>query len=208
MIRPWQPARRRHAGIGNTTGEEVRMHRQILSSSFVVALVALTAVATAAGARARSDQGATAGSGFVGTWRVLVTQADGISFPVLSSYHADGTTLHAGPISQPAAPGSPAEVLLQTAGHGVWESTDAETSSITFEVLTGDERGNFLGRLTISGTQTLDPGGDSFTGRYVITVSDPAGSVVATVPTTATGERMRVALPASLGAAEAASPAS
>jgi hypothetical protein len=183
------------------------MRSSVLFGAIVVALVALTAVATAVGVRAQSDQSATAGSEFVGTWRVHVAQADGSSFPVLSTYLSDGTTLHAGPISQPALPGSPSAVLLQSTGHGVWEATGTETSAVTFEVLTGDERGTFLGRLTISGVQTLDSGGDSFTGRYVIIVTDPTGTVVATVPTTATGERMRVELPASLGTPVAAIPA-
>ena len=182
------------------------MPRLVVLGALIVGL-AIATVSHWSATRAQGVNPATADSGFVGTWRVIVTNPDGSAFPVLSSYLADGTALHAGPVSQPAAPGSPSAVVLQSTGLGVWEVTGAETSSVTFEVLTGDERGNFLGRLTISGVQTLDPGGDSFTGRYVVAVTDPAGNVVATVPTTATGERMRVELPPALGTPDAATPA-
>jgi hypothetical protein len=179
------------------------MRRSVSFGSLVLALVALAAVANAAGLRARSDHAAIAGSGFVGTWRVLVTQGDGTSFPVLSTFLADGTTLQSGPIAQPAGPGAPSSVRLQSTGHGVWEATGDGTSSVTFEVLIGDEHGAFVGRLTISGVQTLDPSGDSFTGRYILSVTDPTGGVVASIPTTATATRMRVELPPSVGTPEA-----
>jgi hypothetical protein len=183
------------------------MRRVGIFGSTFVAVVIIAAVIQGLGARAHSDTAATAASGFVGSWRVTVTNSDGSTFPVLSSYMADGTTVHDGPISQPAAPGSPYAVRFQSAGNGVWEATGAETSTVTFEVLTGDERGDFLGRVTVSGVQTLDPSGVSFTGRYVITITDPGGNVVATVPTTAKGERMQIEVPTFPGTPEAATPA-
>src|SRR5262249_46245768 len=118
--------------------------------------------------------------------------------PVLSTYLADGTTIHAGPISTPAAPGSPNAIVFQSTGTGVWEATGIETSSVTFELLTGDEHGAFLGRVTVGGVQQLAPDGDSFTGHYVVSVTDPTGKTVAEIPTSAKGERMRLAVPASL----------
>jgi predicted ester cyclase len=141
----------------------------------------------------------TAGSGLVGTWRVVVTNPNGSSFSVLSSFMADGTTIHTGPISQPAASGSPNAVVFQSAGNGVWEENGPETSALTFELLTSDERGTVLGRLTVAGVQTLSPDGNSLTGQYVITITDPTGKTVAEFPTTATGERMRLVVPAPLG---------
>ena len=181
------------------------MRLTIMLGTFVVALSVLTAAAAVGGARAWSEDSSTASSGLVGTWRVVVTNPDGSTFPVLSSFMADGTTIHAGPISQPAAPSSPNAVVFQSVGNGVWEETGAGASAVTFELLTGDERGTFLGRLTVAGVQTLSQDGDSLTGHYVITVTDPTGKTIAEFPTTATGERMLLAVPASL--ATPASPA-
>ena len=75
------------------------MRRTIMLGTFVVALSVLTAAAAVGSTRAWSEDSATASSGLVGTWRVVVTNPDGSTFPVLSSFMADGTTIHAGPIS-------------------------------------------------------------------------------------------------------------
>jgi len=160
--------------------------------------LAIASVAKGEEADTQAAKVTTAESGFVGTWRVVVTNPDGSAFPVLASFLADGATIHEGPITQPAAPGAPNAVVFQSAGNGVWEATGETSSALTFEVLTGDERGTFLGRVTVGGVQTLDPGEDSFTGRYVITISDPTGEIVAEIPTTAQGERMHLAVPQSI----------
>lgn len=171
------------------------MRRIMVLASIIVSFLMVAEVAWGGGTRAQSNNPTTAVSGFVGTWRVVVTNPDGSTHPVLSSFMADGTTIHSGPISQPAAPGSVNAVIFQSAGNGVWEETATGTASVTFEVLTGDEKGNLLGRVTVVGVQTLASDGQSFVGRYDITISDPAGTTVATFATTASGERMRVQVP-------------
>ena len=167
------------------------MHR-IVTLGPVLALVGLALGGLAFQAVAHEGTPPAAASGFVGGWRVTVTDPTGQTFPVLSTYGADGTTLHSGRASQPAAPGAPHAVDFNATGHGAWAPTGPTTAAVTFEVLNSDERGSFLGTLTISGVQRLGPDGDTFTGEYVITVRDPAGNVVAEIPTTAEGRRIVV----------------
>ncbi|MEA2595448.1 MAG: hypothetical protein QOF01_1917 [Thermomicrobiales bacterium] len=182
------------------------MRRIAMIGSMFLMMVAVV-VSTERFGAAQDNAAGNDGTALVGTWRVMVTQADGIGYPVMSTFMADGTAIHDGLPAQPAVPGAPYKVSIGGTGHGVWEATGEGSSAITFELLNSDENGNYLGRLTVSGTQELSADGESFTGQFVITITDPAGAVIAAIPTTAVATKMHLEQPALPGSPEAGTPA-
>ena len=130
-------------------------------------------------------------AGPVGSWRLTVVGIPGFpAFPVVVSYHADGTAASIGLPSQPAAPGSPNALVFNATGVGSWVATGPNASAFSFDVLNADEQGRYLGRLTVTGTQRLSDDGTTLTTEQVLTVTDPDGKVLASFPATATGTRI------------------
>jgi len=129
-----------------------------------------------------SDQVASpmAGQGFVGSWRLTVSEAQAPPFLALGTFGADGTVVVSPPPVVPAAPHGPAIVVHTSAGHGAWEATGPDTAIVTFMLLAADAEGNPFAIRTVRASLTLDADGQSIDGEFEATIADPAGNVMAT----------------------------
>lgn len=127
---------------------------------------------------------------FASAWRVSITPMDGPSFGGVSTYAADGTIVSSVLPVMPTPPDAPAGVTFASAGHGVWEATDAGSADLIIVHLRADENGSFIGTMTIRATITLAADGQSFVGQFVRTVADPGGNTVTTLEGTVAGTRI------------------
>ena len=167
----------------------------VVAAAFVVSYTAQTS--------ASQEQGGSEALGFVGSWRVEVSIPGQGGYAGLATYMADGTTIHSRSLAQQGPQGA---ILLISPAHGVWEAAGDYEIRTTFVGLNTDDQGNFLGSARISGTQRLSADGQSYTGEYVVTIMDPAGAVMASIPGTATAVRINVE-PVTSPGTPAASPA-
>jgi hypothetical protein len=172
----------------------------VLSIVVVAAAFVVTYTAQTSASQEQADTGA---SGFVGSWSVEVSIPGQGGYAGLATYMADGTTIHSRTLAQPTQQGG---ILLISPAHGVWEASSDREIGTTFVGLNTDDQGNFLGSASISGTQRLSPDGQSYTGEYVVTIMDPTGAVVASIPGTAAAVRINVES-ATVPGTPAASPA-
>lgn len=148
-----------------------------LAALLLAAVAALALVFTPAPLRTWAQTGTPmAGQGFVGAWRLTVTEAGNPSIPALTTFAADGTLLNSDPPVSPAGGGAP--ITLDSAGHGVWHQTGPTTADLTFVWLTTDAQGTFLGTGTVSAQVTLGADGNSLQGPFSLTAADPSGKTL------------------------------
>jgi hypothetical protein len=145
------------------------------------------------------------GTGFAGSWRVIVSAADGRTFLTLTTYGADGTVLTSALPAQQAPPNTPPGVTFFSTAHGAWAATGPDTANVTFIHLRASAEGQPLGTTTIRLAVTLGADGGTFDGDYAATVADPKGNVVTTFAGTVQGMRIAAEAP---GTPEAGTPSS
>jgi hypothetical protein len=119
------------------------------------------------------------GKGFVGSWQVIASFAEGPPSRSLGTIDADGTIVTSIPPVMPW-PGAPGDVLFLSSAHGAWEATGSDSAIVTFVGLVADGQGNLFGTATIRASITLDPDGETFSGSNTVTIADAAGNTVAT----------------------------
>lgn len=152
----------------------------------VVALAALATITTqavSASAGGSSDELSSANQ-LAGTWVVTVNRP--APLPPLTSLQVF------------AAGGSQIEMAnewqaTRTAQYGSWSHMAARTYAATGVFFRFDpQTGVYVSRQKIDRTIELSPDGQSFTATGQATVYSPGGSILATFPVSATGERLRV----------------
>ena len=113
--------------------------------------------------------------GFVGAWRLATETPFGASQSLMTVV-ADGTVIFTDRPSQPGGSGFP--VTFISTAHGVWQQTGPDTAAATFVEFVTDGEGNFVGIVTDSIEVTLGANGDSFSGQFSSTTTDPSGAVL------------------------------
>jgi hypothetical protein len=101
--------------------------------------------------------------------------------PAPSYFGADGTVVLSFPITQRTAEG----MQVNSPALGTWEPYDETTGHFTAVQVLSDLNGNLTGSITIDGYPQVSEDGQSFIddGSLVtITIRDPSGTVVATIP--------------------------
>jgi hypothetical protein len=117
----------------------------------------------------------------VGSWRVHVdvTNPPGMpSFPVLITFHSDGTVIESrlGYIPQ-----GPAGAIVEGAGHGAWQRQPGNQIAASFQMLLQGAPGNtilngaFWATEKINCRPVLGPDSNSFTAPWNGTLVDPNG---------------------------------
>ncbi len=148
---------------------------------FLAALLAVAAAAAlvlgSAGLRTDAQTGTppAAGQGFVGAWRLATTTPFGASQSLIT-LSADGTVAFSDRPSQSGGAGFPVTII--SAAHGVWEQTGPDTAAATFVEFVTDAEGNFVAIVTDSIELTLGADGDSWSGQFSSTTTDPSGTVL------------------------------
>jgi hypothetical protein len=105
-------------------------------------------------------------------WKVSFTATDGSGFADFgySQWHSDGTEFLNSGSRAPAT---------QNYCLGVWQKTGDRTYKLNHFALSYDfTTGMLNGKVNIRETVTLDPGGNKYSGTFVITVYDPTGATV------------------------------
>jgi hypothetical protein len=152
------------------------MTRRICSATALAALLALSAAVSPAHAQAGQGEA----NGLVGSWRVTITvtsPAGYPSFPVLMTFHADGTLL------QSRLYYIPAFGVLETTAHGGWKRDGSRILATTYAIAQGAPgnaalNGAFFGTEKVSFQPVLASDGNSFTAMWTSTVYDPGGSIL------------------------------
>jgi hypothetical protein len=160
----------------------VKLMTANIFSKRVLALAVLAAVIGTAAARpAHAQVGEGDAHGLIGSWRVTanVTSEQGIPpFPVLMTFHADGTML------QSRLYFLPAFGVISTTFHGAWRRVDGDQLATTSFSLAQGAPGNaalngaFFGTEQVSFRPVLGSDGNSFTAQWVSTVFDPSGNPI------------------------------
>jgi hypothetical protein len=75
---------------------------------------------------------------------------------------------------------------------GVWKHTGHRTYKLAHRVWSYDANGNFLGTIHLSETVTVDKGGATHSGSFVLDFYDPSGNFQFEVPGSVVGERVSV----------------
>ncbi|HEY7032318.1 MAG TPA: hypothetical protein VH482_13350 [Thermomicrobiales bacterium] len=148
----------------------------VLLSAVAVVVLGLVAAARIGSTTAQESDG----PDLAGSWRVVVSAADGRTFLTLSTFGADGTVLTSGLPAQQAPPGTPPGVVFVSTAHGAWAATGADTANATFVHLRANADGQPLGTITPRLGITLGADGQTFSGEFVTTLADPAGKTLAT----------------------------
>jgi hypothetical protein len=147
------------------------------------AFVVLAAVAAASIAMrpASAQVGHEEARDLVGSWQVTVNVTDpqGVpSFPVLMTFHADGTALQSRPSYIPAFG------VLETTQYGAWKRTGENQAAATTLALAQGAPGNaalngaFFGTEKVSFQPVIATDGESFTAQWTSTVHDPNGNLI------------------------------
>lgn len=162
---------------------------------WALALLVAAAVASMATRRAAAQVGQGEADGIIGSWRVTatVTSLQGIPpFPVLMTFHADGT------MSQSRLYYLPAFGVLTTSFHGAWARVNGNQIATTSFSLAQGAPGNaalngaFFGTEKVSFQPVLASDGNSFTALWVSTVFDPNGNQILQTNGTLSGGRIQV----------------
>ena len=159
------------------------------------AMLAALAVAGMATQSAQAQVGQGQADGMVGSWRVTVNVTDpqGFpSFPVLTTFHADGTVLQTRPLYIPAFG------VVETAHFGAWKRiNDTQIAATTFSLAQGAPgdvalNGAFFGTEKVNFQPVLSGDGNSFTAQWTSTVFDPSGNQILQSSGTLSGVRIQV----------------
>jgi hypothetical protein len=154
----------------------------------VLAVVALGLVAAARIGSTTAQEGD--GPDLAGSWRVVVSTADGRTFLTLSTFGADGTALTSALPARQAPPGTPPGVDFVSTAHGAWEATGPDNANATFVHLRASADGQPLGTITPRLSITMATDGQTFSGEFVTTNADPAGKTLATFSGTVQATRI------------------
>lgn len=158
-------------------------------------LLAAFAVASMAMRPASAQVGHGEANGLIGSWRVTVNVTDpqGVpSFPVLMTFHADGTMLQSRPSYIPAFG------VLETTHHGAWKRINGDQiAATTFSLAQGAPgnaalNGAFFGTEKVSFQPVIGGDSDSFTAQWTSTVYDPGGNPIVNGSGTLSGVRIQV----------------
>jgi hypothetical protein len=169
--------------------------------SVVLSVAAVILLGVLAVARSFPTDAQDYGNGFVGSWRVVITE-EGDPNPALLTFHADGTLTGAEvPVVSPP-PGSPFETLMISGVAGAW-AADGQNAAVTFDALAADAGANVVLRGTVRGELQLDASGDSFSGAFTLTRADEAGNPLPGASGTVEGTRIVVE---AMGTPEAGTP--
>ncbi len=153
----------------------------VLKRMWALAVFAAFTLASMATQPAYAQVGDGQADGMVGSWRVTatVTSLQGIPpFPVLMTFHADGT------MSQSRLYYLPAFGVISTSFHGAWKRIDANQIATTSFSLAQGAPGNaalngaFFGTEKVSFQPVLASDGNSFTAQWTSTVYDPSGNQI------------------------------
>jgi len=123
----------------------------------------------------------------IGTWLETVT-FNGAMPPLKSlvTFGADGNVL----VADQGAVGSGSAF---SAGHGSWSQAGGRTFDwTTVELLYSTTDGSLIGYLKVSGRYTVGETGNSYTGHFLASVSDPDGNVLFSVDGNNAGSRIQV----------------
>jgi hypothetical protein len=161
------------------------------------ALVVLAAVVAAAIATqpARAQAGEEEAKSPVGSWRVTVnvTNPQGVpSFPVLITFHADGTALQSRPSYIPQFG------VLETTQYGAWKRiSENQIAATTFSLAQGAPgntalNGAFFGTEKVNFRPVISDDGNSFTAQWTSTVYDPNGNLIVSGSGNMSGVRVQV----------------
>ena len=176
----------------------------VLLSVLAVMLLGLTAAARGAATAAQEGTPAADGPDLAGSWRVVLTFADGRTVLSLGTYGADGTAVSSGLPAMAAPPGAPPGVVFSSLAHGAWEATGPDTANITVVHLRANQEGQPLGTLTGRFAVTLDADGQTYRGDVESVLADPSGTEVVRFTGTVQATRMAAEAP---GTPEAGTPA-
>ena len=133
--------------------------------------------------------------GMVGSWRVTVNVTDpqGVpSFPVLMTFHADGTVLQTRPLYIPSFG------VMETTHFGAWKRiNDTQIAATTFSLAQGAPGNNalngaFFGTEQVNFQPVIAPDGNSFTAQWTSTVFDPDGNPIIKGSGNLSGVRIQV----------------
>lgn len=132
-----------------------------------------------------------AGPSMVGLWKEhwISENSDGIPDGAevdasYSQWHSDGTEMNLSGLRSP---------LIGDVCLGVWEKTGARTYRLNHFGISYDSTGlNLVGPARIQQWLTLDPKGDSISGRFTIDQYDEAGNLLAHVQGKITGTRVTI----------------
>ena len=150
----------------------------------VLAMVAVTQVASAqitANAKGASAQGSKT---LVGAWFITVTPTLVPAFVSVGTFSSDGTQTNISSVSLGFPPESP--------GYGVWEKTGHHTFASTFVTVLSDGAGNFAGTNKVRATLTVSPTGDEIDGIFRVDVFDPGGTLIVFDTGSVQGTRIKV----------------
>ncbi len=126
--------------------------------------------------------------GFIGSWLMTFFEEDGPPTLALATVGADGTVVTAEhPVVTPPIADGP---VFASSGHGAWKETGPDSAIVTFVGLGSYGHGVLFGTVTARATITLGPDGETFDGKGVFTIADPAGNLLATFPGTFNANRI------------------
>jgi hypothetical protein len=172
-------------------------------SVFAIVVSVLIALGRTGPTAAQDGTPMAAGKGFVGSWQVIVSFAEGPPGHSIGTIDADGTIVASVPPVMPW-PGAPGDVLFLSSAHGAWKVAGADSAIVTFVALVADGQGNQFGTATFRASPTLDPDGETFSGSNTVTIADEAGNIVATRQGTIQGTRIVAEAPDTAAATPAA----
>jgi hypothetical protein len=133
--------------------------------------------------RAKAQDGLEDHNAIVGSWRVQVdvTNPPGMpSFPVLITFHSDGTVIESRLGFIPQGPAGP---IVEGAGHGAWQRLGNQIAA-SFQMLLQGAPGNtilngaFWATEKINCRPVLGPDSNSFKANWNGTLVDPSGNVI------------------------------
>jgi hypothetical protein len=177
--------------------------RSLSRRSAIAGIGAGGLVASLGPQRSGAAQGmTTADHPLTGTWLAMANPArpESPQTPVPSLFNADGTVVLG---FVPADINMDGDIQYVGPAIGVWEPYDEQTGHFTAVQPLADKSGAFAGSVTIDGHPHVNEDGMSFIddGSLVtITIRDPSGAVVMTVPPGSPGRpvtatKMRVGVP-------------
>ena len=146
-------------------------------------------------AQARQADGGGEANRLIGTWQATanVAEPQGFpSFPVLMTFHADGT------MQQSRTSYIPAFGALETPHYGAWKRISETQFAVTDLALVQGAPGNaalngaFFGTEKVNFRPVLSSDGNSFTAQWTSTVYDPDGNTILESNGTLSGVRIQV----------------